>query len=104
MNLALYYTIASAKSAQLIENLIHASNFVRMSRKLDLGTIFDSISKMMQIDFQEIREVVDHPVEKGLTSRFRRLLIRWEKKVENYIGMLHFACAWITYRNGGLFR
>ncbi|MBV9179322.1 MAG: IS5 family transposase [Nitrososphaeraceae archaeon] len=36
-------------------------------------------------------------------NRFRRLLIRWEKKVENYIGMLHFACAWITYRNAGLF-
>ena len=36
-------------------------------------------------------------------NRFRRLLIRWEKKVENYIGMLHFACAWITYRNAALF-
>ena len=36
-------------------------------------------------------------------NRFRRLLIRWEKKVENYIGMLHFACAWITYRNAELF-
>ena len=30
-------------------------------------------------------------------NRFRRLLIRWEKKVENYFGMLHFVCAWITY-------
>jgi putative transposase len=36
-------------------------------------------------------------------NRFRRLLIRWEKKIENYIAMLHFACAWITYRAGGLF-
>lgn len=31
-------------------------------------------------------------------NRFRRLLIRWEKKVENYITLLHFACAWITLR------
>jgi putative transposase len=31
-------------------------------------------------------------------NRFRRLLIRWEKKVENYIAMLHFACAWIAFR------
>jgi len=31
-------------------------------------------------------------------NRFRRLLIRWEKKAENYIGLLHFACAWITFR------
>jgi len=31
-------------------------------------------------------------------NRFRRLLIRWEKKEENYLAMLHFACAWITYQ------
>ena len=36
-------------------------------------------------------------------NRFRRLLIRWEKKAENYIAMLHFACAWITFRSAGLF-
>jgi putative transposase len=35
-------------------------------------------------------------------NRFRRVLIRWEKKVENYFGMLHFVCAWITYRSAGL--
>lgn len=34
-------------------------------------------------------------------NRFRRLLIRWEKKVEN--AMLHFACSWITFRAAGLF-
>jgi transposase len=31
-------------------------------------------------------------------NRFRRLLIRWEKKTENYLAFLHFACAWITFR------
>jgi putative transposase len=31
-------------------------------------------------------------------NRFRRILIRWEKKVENYFGMLHLVCASITYR------
>jgi putative transposase len=31
-------------------------------------------------------------------NRFRRILIRWEKKAENYLALLHFACAWITYR------
>lgn len=36
-------------------------------------------------------------------NRFRRILIRWEKKVENYLAMLHFACAIITYRCAGLF-
>lgn len=36
-------------------------------------------------------------------NRFRRLLIRWEKKVENYVALLHFACAWITFRAAGVF-
>jgi putative transposase len=31
-------------------------------------------------------------------NRFRRLLVRWEKKVENYKAMLHLACALILYR------
>jgi len=36
-------------------------------------------------------------------NRFRRLLIRWEKKAENYLAMLHLACAWITYHAAKLF-
>jgi putative transposase len=35
-------------------------------------------------------------------NRFRRILTRWEKKVENYLAMLHFACAWITFRAAGV--
>ena len=34
-------------------------------------------------------------------NRFRRLLIRWEKKVENYLAMLHLACAFISFRAAG---
>lgn len=36
-------------------------------------------------------------------NRFRRLLVRWEKKKANYLAMLHLACAYITYHAGGLF-
>ena len=36
-------------------------------------------------------------------NRFRGILIRWNKKPENYIAMLHFAFALITYRCMGLF-
>jgi transposase len=36
-------------------------------------------------------------------NRFRRLLVRWDKKAENYIGFLHFACALIAFRAAGLF-
>jgi transposase len=31
-------------------------------------------------------------------NRFRRILIRWEKKLENHLGFLHLACALITLR------
>jgi hypothetical protein len=31
-------------------------------------------------------------------NRFQRLLIQWEKKVENYPTLLHFTGAWITRR------
>jgi putative transposase len=36
-------------------------------------------------------------------NRFRRVLIRWEKKVANYLALLHFACAWISFRAAELF-
>jgi putative transposase len=35
-------------------------------------------------------------------NRFRGILIRWNKKPENYFAMLHFAFAIITYRSAGL--
>jgi putative transposase len=35
-------------------------------------------------------------------NRFRRVLIRWDKKVRNYVAFLHLACAYITYRQSGL--
>jgi putative transposase len=31
-------------------------------------------------------------------NRFRRILIRWEKKASNYLAMLHLACAITTFR------
>lgn len=36
-------------------------------------------------------------------NRFRRLLIRWEKKVDNYLAMLHLACAFIVWKNSVIF-
>jgi len=36
-------------------------------------------------------------------NRFRRVLMRWDKKVENYLAFLHFACALIAFRAAGLF-
>ncbi len=36
-------------------------------------------------------------------NRFRRILVRWDKKAENYLAFLHFACALIAFRAAGLF-
>jgi transposase len=35
-------------------------------------------------------------------NHFRRLLVRWEKRADTYLAMLHFACALITYKQSGL--
>ena len=35
-------------------------------------------------------------------NRFRGILIRWNKKAENYIAMLHLSFAFIIYRRMGL--
>jgi len=31
-------------------------------------------------------------------NRFRRILTRWEKRVDTYLAMLHLACGLITWR------
>lgn len=36
-------------------------------------------------------------------NRFRRILVRWDKKPANYLAFLHFACALIAFRAAGLF-
>ena len=36
-------------------------------------------------------------------NRFRAILIRWNKKAENYLALLHLAFAIIAYRASGLF-
>lgn len=36
-------------------------------------------------------------------NRFRRILIRWEKKPENYLALLHMTLACISFQASGLF-
>jgi putative transposase len=36
-------------------------------------------------------------------NRFRRILIRWEKRTDTYLALLHLACALITWRAARLF-
>ena len=37
-------------------------------------------------------------------NRFRRILIRWEKRADTYLAMLHFACGLIAWRATGLLK
>ena len=36
-------------------------------------------------------------------NRFRKILVRFEKKSETYLDLLHFACAYITLKRAGTF-
>jgi putative transposase len=53
-----------------------------------------------QVGFKARRWLVERT--HSWMNRFRGVLIRWEKKVENYLGQLHLACAFITYQAAGL--
>lgn len=54
---------------------------------------------------QERQRVAGHKARRwvverthGWLNRFRAILIRWNKKPENYLALLHLACAIITFR------
>ncbi len=47
-------------------------------------------------EFHARRWVVE--VTHSFFNRFRKLLVRFEKKAENYLGLLYFACAIIIFR------
>ena len=44
------------------------------------------------------------PVERthSWMNRFRRILVRWEKKAANYTAMVHLTCAFIAFKQAGL--
>jgi putative transposase len=54
-----------------------------------------------QAGFRARRRVVER-TQRG-RQRFRRVLSRWDKKGDNYLAFLHFACALIAFRASGLF-
>jgi len=54
-----------------------------------------------QAEFKARRWVVER--SHSWMNRFRRLLLRWDKKPENYLAFLHFACGFIAFRAAGFF-
>jgi transposase len=61
----------------------------------------EAIAIQREAGFKARRWVVERA--HSWLNRFRRLLIRWEKKPENYLALLHFACGLIAFRAAGLF-
>lgn len=89
---------------------------------LDAGYDFDEVrATLAEFGFtghirgrgQEVKELREQAgkrarrwvVERAYSwlNRFRRLLVRWDKKAENYVAMLHFACGLVAFRAAGLF-
>lgn len=62
---------------------------------------------------EEIEDLKNHPVKKprrwvverthSWLNRFRAILIRWNKKSQNYLALIHFACAMIIYKKLEIF-
>ena len=57
----------------------------------------EKIEKEQNPNFKARRWVVE--VTHSFFNRFRKLLVRFEKKAANYLALLHFACAIIVWRN-----
>jgi putative transposase len=89
---------------------------------LDKGYAYDEVRETVQEfgftahippkgpEAQQLKRTARHKARRWVVerthswmNRFRGILIRWCKKPENYIAMLHFALALITYRATGLF-
>lgn len=89
---------------------------------LDKGYDFDEVRAVVEefgftvhipkrgADAQRLKRRAGHKARRYVVerthswmNRFRGILIRWNKKPENYVAMLHFAFAIITYRCMGLF-
>ena len=77
---------------------------------LKLRTLFE-LDQFTQVDWAVRRQLGGQPLAQWLhgfyashgLNRFRRLLVRWEKKPANYIAPLHFARGLIAFRATGLF-
>lgn len=56
----------------------------------------EEIKAMIQeVGFRARRWVVERT--HSWLNRFRRILVRWEKRADTYLAMLHFACGIITW-------
>jgi len=60
----------------------------------------EAAEKKSEPGFKARRWVVERT--HGWMNRYRRLLIRSEKKAQNYVALLHFVCGIIAFRAAGV--
>ena len=60
----------------------------------------EAVAMKKQAGFKARRWVVERT--HSWLNRFRRILVRWEKRADTYLAMLHLACGLITWRAVGL--
>ena len=82
---------------QEVRDILHALGFTAPIRPR--GEEAQAIKR--EAGFKARRWVVER--SHSWMNRFRRLLVRWDKKPENYLAFLHFACGLIAFRAAGLF-
>ena len=82
---------------QEVRDILHALGFTAHIRPR--GEEAQAIKR--EAGFKARRWVVERA--HSWMNRFRRLLVRWDKKPENYLAFLHFACGLIAFRAAGLF-
>jgi putative transposase len=99
-----------------------ASEDVEQGMCLDKGYDYDEVREILQEfgftahihargeEAQELKRDASKKARRWVVershswmNRFRRILVRWDKKPENYLAFLHFACALIAFRAAGLF-
>jgi putative transposase len=85
-----------AYDADEIRKLVHDLGFTAHIRSRGE----EAKSLKQEAGFKARRWVVERT--HGWLNRFRRILIRWERKTETYMAMLQLACGIITWRASGL--
>ncbi len=71
---------------------------------------FTTHTRRRGVDYQQVKRSARKKARRWVVerthswmNRFRGILIRWSKKPDNYLALLHFVCGLIAFRGAGLF-
>lgn len=82
-------------AVRIVSRVVSPDRFVKAGNYL-------SYCGLIQLERTSGQVTYGSSITHSWINRFRRLLIRWEKKAENYLAMLHFATAHIVFKMAGI--